>query len=67
MQGQPLAEYCLWEKTLEGDQRESWMKALDETRSSGDLSVLRKALEGLDGKGKRFRPPPTSLWEATGS
>ena len=67
LQGQPLAEYCLWEKTLEGDQRESWMNALDETRSSGDLSVLRKALEGLDGKGKRFRPPPTSLWEATGS
>ena len=64
LDGQALAEYCLWEHTLEDDQREDWLNALTAASESGDLEQMRRVMDGLDGKGRDSRPPPTSLREA---
>jgi len=61
LRGQALAEYCLWERTLEKEQRTIWMSAMEKARARSRTAPLRKALEEIDGDGRAHRPPPTSL------
>ena len=61
LRGQSLAEYCLWEKTLDDEQRALWSGAVEKARLKSKTAPLRKAIEDIDGEGKDSRPPPTSL------
>ena len=59
----PLAEYCLWLKTLEGENKDMWYAAIEEAKSLGNSSPLHPALRRIDGDKDDSRPPPTSLVE----
>ena len=61
---QGLAEYCLWETTLEDADRDEWFNLLGRAARTGDVAELRSFLERVDGQGRNSRPPPASLREA---
>ncbi len=61
LKDQSLAEYCLWVKTLEGNNKRVWSEALAEAKSRSDTSSLLSALRRIDGDKDESRPPPTSL------
>lgn len=60
LEGQALAEYCIWEQTLSDEDAELWTTALE----SGSKESMLAALREIDGDSKHDRPPPTSLLEA---
>ena len=59
LQGQSLAEYCIWEKTLSEDDATRWATAIE----SSSKEQMLAALQEIDGDSKHDRPPPSSLLE----
>ena len=57
LQGQPLAEYCIWEETLSEAHAALWSTAV----ASGSKASMLEALRAIDGDTKDDRPPPTAL------
>lgn len=60
LEGQALAEYCIWERTLSEEDAHLWTTALE----SGSKESMLAALGEIDGDSKHDRPPPTALFEA---
>ena len=63
LQDQSLAEYCLWQMTLEGKNKDVWSDAFEQAIALSSPSPLLGALRRIDGDKDDSRPPPTSLVE----